>query len=182
MIRNLVQIRVFCLRLAKARNSLVGPCALVAGLTLATGLHGFAAQNVPDAPGVQQAPKTTLHRKSSAAHAALPAPVQEEAPAPVVPEPPKWPLNDPPAPAAVRWDSQGLQIQATNSSLRQILDEVATTTGAKVEGLQGDERVFGDYGPGPARDVISQILPRIQLQRSHAWRRGPGHPQRDHPE
>jgi len=49
-------------------------------------------------------------------------------------------------------------VEATNSSLRQILDDVSTTTGAKVEGLGADERVFGSYGPGPARDVISQIL------------------------
>jgi hypothetical protein len=49
-------------------------------------------------------------------------------------------------------------VQASNSSLRQILDEVATTTGAKVEGLGPDERVFGNYGPGPAREVLSQIL------------------------
>jgi hypothetical protein len=71
---------------------------------------------------------------------------------------PKWPLNDAPAPPTVHWDSHGLQVDAPNSSLRQILDEVATTTGAKVEGLGTDERVFGEYGPGPARDVISQIL------------------------
>src|SRR5580692_5045646 len=78
--------------------------------------------------------------------------------APPAPDPPKWPLNDAPSPASVKWDSHGLQVDAPNSSLRQILDDVATTTGAKVEGLGPDERVFGDYGPGPARDVLSQIL------------------------
>ena len=31
-------------------------------------------------------------------------------------------------------------------------------TGAKVEGLGADERVFGAYGPGQARDVLSQLL------------------------
>ena len=67
-------------------------------------------------------------------------------------------MNDAPAPAAVHWDSRGLQVEATNSSLKQILDEVATSTGATVEGIGPDERVFGDYGPGPARDVITQIL------------------------
>jgi hypothetical protein len=49
-------------------------------------------------------------------------------------------------------------VEASNSSLRQILDDVSTTTGAKVEGMGADERVFGDYGPAPTRDVISQIL------------------------
>lgn len=56
------------------------------------------------------------------------------------------------------WNSQGLHIQASNSSLSQILNAVSTQTGAKVEGVSGDERVFGDYGPGPARDVLSQLL------------------------
>jgi len=33
-----------------------------------------------------------------------------------------------------------------------------TATGAKVDGLSADQRVFGDYGPGQARDVLSQLL------------------------
>lgn len=71
---------------------------------------------------------------------------------------PNWPVNDPPAQPSVTWDSQGLRVQAANSSLHQILNEVATTTGAKIEGFGQDQRVFGVYGPGQARDVLSQIL------------------------
>ena len=56
------------------------------------------------------------------------------------------------------WDSHGLLIVASNSSLAQILKEVSTETGAKVEGMGQDQRVFGTYGPGPARDVLSQLL------------------------
>jgi hypothetical protein len=78
--------------------------------------------------------------------------------APPAPELPHWPVNDKPAEAAVTWDSQGLRIEAANSSLRQILKDVSTATGAKVEGLGADERVFGAYGPGRARDVLSQLL------------------------
>jgi hypothetical protein len=51
-----------------------------------------------------------------------------------------------------------LHIAATNSSLHQILNEVSTATGAKVEGMGADERVFGEFGPGEARDVLSQLL------------------------
>jgi hypothetical protein len=58
----------------------------------------------------------------------------------------------------VTWDSHGLRIAATNSSLQQILTDVATATGAKVEGMATDERVFGEFGPGQARDVLSQLL------------------------
>ncbi len=56
------------------------------------------------------------------------------------------------------WDSHGLRIDADNSSLDQILKDVSTDTGAKVEGLSADQRVFGTYGPGPARQVLSDLL------------------------
>jgi hypothetical protein len=78
--------------------------------------------------------------------------------APPEPELPKWPANEKPEPAAITWDSHGLRIDAANSSLAQILADVATATGTKVEGFDADERVFGAFGPGPARDVISQLL------------------------
>jgi hypothetical protein len=83
--------------------------------------------------------------------AAAPAP-------PAAPPPPDWPANDKPVPATVVWDSHGLRIDATNSSLEQILNDVSTDTGAKVEGMQSDERIFGTYGPGPANEVLSQLL------------------------
>jgi hypothetical protein len=71
---------------------------------------------------------------------------------------PKWPANEAPGTPTVTWNSQGLRIQASNSSLNQILNAVGTQTGARIEGVSGDERVFGDYGPGSARDVLSQLL------------------------
>jgi len=71
---------------------------------------------------------------------------------------PDWPINDQPKAASITWDSNGLKIDATNSSLRQILSDVATTTGMKVEGLGADERVYGDYGPGKAGDVLTDLL------------------------
>ncbi len=86
---------------------------------------------------------------------AQPAP---PAPAPVVPKAPNWPANDPPAEASVVFDSRGLHIAASNSSLAQILNQVSTETGAKVEGMGADQRVFGTYGPGPALSVLSQLL------------------------
>ncbi len=76
-------------------------------------------------------------------------------PAPGVPD---WPAFDKPAEASVVWDSQGLRIDAANSSLEQILKDVSTATGAKIEGFGADQRVFGQYGPGQARDVLSQLL------------------------
>jgi hypothetical protein len=58
----------------------------------------------------------------------------------------------------VVWDSHGLFIEASNSSLDQILNDVSLKTGAKVEGMGADERVFGAFGPGPARDVLTELL------------------------
>jgi len=52
----------------------------------------------------------------------------------------------------------GLHIVADNSSLSSILKQVSTETGAKVEGLSGDERIFGDYGPGQPREILAQLL------------------------
>jgi hypothetical protein len=63
-----------------------------------------------------------------------------------------------PNPAKVRWDSRGLEIEASNSSLNQILKQVAADTGAKLEGLTQDQRIFGSYGPGPRSDVLLKLL------------------------
>ncbi len=79
-------------------------------------------------------------------------------PAPLAPPPPDWPANDRPSDATVTWDAHGLGIVAGNSSLSQILKQVCTETGATMEGLNRDQRIFGVYGPGPARDVIAQLL------------------------
>jgi hypothetical protein len=35
---------------------------------------------------------------------------------------------------------------------------IAADTGATVQGMAQDQRIFGIYGPGRARDVISQLL------------------------
>ena len=77
---------------------------------------------------------------------------------PPQPELPKWPVNDTPGRAAVVWDATGLRIDASNSSLQQILKEVSTDIGVKVEGLSADERIFGIYGPGQPREVLAQLL------------------------
>jgi hypothetical protein len=111
--------------------------------------------------------------------AALPAPVHKSArhkrkagkpaePVSVAPEPvavqeppkPDWPANDPSQPGHVKWDGSRLTITATNASLSQVLHEVSSATGLKVEGLDSsrDQRLFGNFGPAPARDVLNQIL------------------------
>lgn len=130
---------------ANARRALLsGACMLLVGACA-------AAQTAPR-------PVTSHRHKPPAAQpAAQQPPVQQFVPPPQ-PEQPKWPVNDAPSQPSVTWDSQGLRIQATNSSLSAILNQVETQTGAKVEGMSGDERVFGEFGPGQPRDVLSQLL------------------------
>jgi hypothetical protein len=76
------------------------------------------------------------------------------------------------------FDSRGLLIVASNSSLAQILKDVSLDTGAKVEGMDADQRVFGTYGPGPARDVISQLLDGSGYDVLLVGDRGQGTPRR----
>lgn len=71
---------------------------------------------------------------------------------------PYWPVNDQPKPAAVTWDSRGLSIVASNSSLADILQQVSVATGVHVRGFSADQRIFGSYGPAPAREVLSELL------------------------
>jgi len=152
-------------RLCRAARRLPRFFALCAALLAAYSLFAgtLLTAQTSSAPSRAAAPaqktisshKVNSHKQSAAARPeAKPAP----APAPVPPKAPNWPANDLPAEASVVWDSHGLLIVASNSSLAQILKEVSTETGGKVEGMDADERVFGTFGPGPARDVLSRLL------------------------
>jgi hypothetical protein len=90
---------------------------------------------------------------AKAAEAVEPQPAQ-----PVEPPPPNWPANAAAVPATVGWNGRQLHIAAENSSLSQILHDVSTATGVKVEGLANDQRIFGTYGPAGPRDVLAQLL------------------------
>ena len=113
-----------------------------------------AAQRAKSEERVTEAHKQTERaRRPVSAAAQAPA-----ASAPAVPEKPDWPINNPPSPASVVLNSGELRIDAINSSLQEILRQVCTETGARIEGLNADQRVFGVYGPGRPRDVIAQLL------------------------
>jgi hypothetical protein len=93
----------------------------------------------------QKAAEPAQPRRTATETIATPPPVS---PAPILP------ANQ----ARVSWDSRGLEIEASNSSLKQILHQVAAATGGKLEGLTQDQRVYGSYGPGPERDVVLKLL------------------------
>lgn len=114
-----------------------------------------AVQPIPpkSATASHSAPRKSIRARSTTIPAPQPAPEP-----PPAPKPPDWPVNDRPVDATVVWNSQGLSIQASNSSLSQILKDVSTATGAKIQGISTDSRIFGTYGPGTARDVLGKLL------------------------
>ncbi len=67
-------------------------------------------------------------------------------------------LDQPAQPAKVDLAAGKLTIKADNSSLSAILQQVSTSAGMTVDGLSKDERVFGTYGPGDPREILSSLL------------------------
>lgn len=140
----------------------LGLAGLFCSFFLAAGLLAAQTPN-PQSHKTSTKPAAahTRHSAQTKAHheKAPPEKLAEAAPpAPPMPPKPNWPVDQPPVPATVTWDSHGLQIKASNSSLDQILSEISTDTGTKVEGLSHDVRIFGEYGPASARDVLNQLL------------------------
>jgi hypothetical protein len=145
------------LRLCRVAGSLAVLVALLAG---GEGLPAQAPAKAA-ASATPSQPARTSHRPRTAHGNAKPAPAPIVAATPAAPAPPElphWPVNDKPTKAAVAWDSQGLRIEANNSSLGQILKEIGTLTGAQIDGFSDDRRIFGTFGPGPTGGVISELL------------------------
>lgn len=88
--------------------------------------------------------------------AVVPQPQPQTAPLPV--SQPLSLLQQPAQPAQVTLRAAQLSIHADNASLSAILHEISNISGMKIEGLGGDERVFGTFGPGSPRDVIADLL------------------------
>ena len=101
---------------------------------------------------------------SSVPTPAQPSPNQPSPPAAAPQAPPATApsvLDHPAQPAKVSLTSGKLTVEADNSSLSEILHQVSHAGGMKIEGLQAsgsDQRIFGSYGPGAPRDVLSELL------------------------
>lgn len=153
-INNPLQAKLHSFTLARVRrSSLPVVASLVASAVVAT--CSLAAQTSATSPAPASNAKTTHHPSKHSAGKPIETPPPVQPPAAKIPD---WPVNGRPMHAAVTWNSHGLHIDATNSSLQQILNDVSTVTGTKIEGMGSDQRVYGEYGPGQARDVISQLL------------------------
>lgn len=130
-------------------------CAILCALAFTgmTAVCGIALA----APAQQKTSHTARHKTTAKKAATKPAEAAKPEPPPQ-PEMPKWPVNDSPEPAKVTWDSHGLEINAANSSLIQILHDYSVATGSTIQGVGKDERIFGTYGPGSAHDVLTRLL------------------------
>jgi hypothetical protein len=91
------------------------------------------------------------HKKPVAVPISAPAPPPQPTVAPSL-------YEQPAVPATVTASGNELTVKADNSSLSQILHQVSTATGMHLDGLSGDERVFGNFGPGAPRAVLTSLL------------------------
>lgn len=114
-------------------------------------LHGAPDRDQPEPPATSQpAPIKPVAAQPAAAQ-------QPQSPAPVPQVAPSM-LQQPAAEAQIVFSGDTLSIRADNSSLSAILHQVAGKSGMQIEGLSGDERVFGTFGPGAPRDVLADLL------------------------
>jgi len=94
------------------------------------------------------------HSKKAAKSA---QPAVEAAPTP--PPPPPTLAQLPASPPKVSFQGGQLMIAAQNSTLGDILKAVRTQTGATIDYPgNASERVVGNFGPAPARDVLTSLL------------------------
>ena len=67
-------------------------------------------------------------------------------------------LDKPAGPVQVTLHDGSLSVDAHNSSLSEILKNLEASSGMAVDGFDKDSRIFGVYGPGSPRDVLSDLL------------------------
>ena len=136
----------------KSRGFMSGFFSKFATLVLAASVcaPGFVSDAHAQKGAVGKRPKKQL--KKEAPTPALPA----YTPSPLEP----LPLDQTPTVAPqVSYKGGELSIIAHNSTLADVLREVRKLTGAEMEvPPNATERVVADLGPGPARDVIAELL------------------------
>ncbi len=125
---------------------------------------------VQDTPPVQNqspvaAPPSSVPSHDAAGrptnhHRGVPPNLVQPQPAPVaeVVAQPTPVLLQPAKKAEVSVTQAGISVQADNSNLSQVLHDISSATGMKVEGLAHDERIFGNYGPAAPRDLLTTLL------------------------
>jgi hypothetical protein len=138
-------------RFRRFKQSCLPVCGILAMSMAAIPLA--AAQAAPTSP--PSAAQTTRSQPPSAKKTKETPP---PTPAPPVPAVAPSMFEQPATPATVTAGNNELTVKADNSSLAQILHQVSTKTGMHLDGLGGDERVFGSFGPAAPREVLTSLL------------------------
>jgi len=139
-------------------------CTLLALSTPALAQEVFPPDtNTPPRHHRLQGTETQVEQPSPSAPAAAaaPAPTARTETAPVTvasaTAPPSL-LDKPAEPPSIDLAQGRLTIHADNSSLADILHRLTSDSGMTVDGLGGDQRIFGSYGPGDPQEVLSTLL------------------------
>ena len=120
---------------------------------------GVSAQSSPaQSRSAQIAPKPHSTHRTYRHHHSVKKPVETVAPVPLAPPPPTPPADQPPALANIQFRQGILSIDAQNSSLTAILNQVSRLTGLVVQGLGMDKRIYGQYGPGTVSATLTALL------------------------
>ena len=126
-------------------------------LTLVLGIGVLGSGSFARAASQQQSTsqQSTSHRGKKKAKAPQLPPLPSGPTGPVQPIPLDAIAAVPPQ---VSYENDQLTINAPNSTLADILRAVRKQTGAEIEVPSAPERVVTRLGPGPARDVVAQLL------------------------
>lgn len=132
-------------------------CAFALGGMLVTGVSARAQSTQTGTAAMPTQSKSQAHRHSSHSKKhgkTVPAPTPVVAP----PPPPLPPLQQTAQQAKIKFTQGTLSIDAQNSSLKEILDEVSKQTGLQIQGLDHDERIYGQYGPDTVTNTLTDLL------------------------
>lgn len=113
-----------------------------------------SSPNLPDAssPALPVQPSTQSDTTTQSANP-TPSKVTGADDSYAEPKPTTKPLR-----AEVTYVAGLLTVHAHNSSLNQTLRQIAQLTGLTISGGVADERIFGDFGPSKASDVVAALL------------------------
>jgi hypothetical protein len=131
-------------------------CAMVAAALLLASPAAMGQSATLTAPAAHS---ETAHRHKRHHHHSRNA--RQKTPATMsqaTPQPPPVPADQSPSAATVSFANGMLTIQARNSSLEQILNQVSQQTGMEIEGSNHDKRIYGDYGPGTVSATVEKLL------------------------
>jgi hypothetical protein len=153
-----------CPSTAGRNRILVGWILAIGGWMLLTPAFIVTAQssNEPPAAGSSHSTKTStanhpVHHAVHHHHRAKPAAATAAA-VTAAPTPPAPPAEQPANPATIEFNKGLLSIRAENSSLVSTLLQIQHQTGLVIDGLNHDQRIYGQYGPGSISATLSTLL------------------------